>query len=212
MNENERIASIIKILNRLYPNNGTSLKYENNFQLAVAVILSAQCTDERVNKVTPLLFKKCKNARGFNKIAQKDLEKLVFSTGFYRAKSKNIKALAKIVCEKYGGKIPGKMAQLLELPGIARKTANVVLGEGFGIVEGVVVDTHVKRLSNRLGFTIHSNPEKIELDLIAKISRPQWWNVSNDLIWHGRKVCFARKPNCAGCKINKLCPSAFNFR
>ena len=211
-NVESRMSDVLASLRELYPNQGTALKFGSVFQLAVAVILSAQCTDVRVNIVTKELFKKCKTAKDFVKIPPKKLEKLIYSTGFYRAKAKNIKGMAKIVQEKYDGQMPRKMKELLELPGVARKTANIILSEGYGIVEGIAVDTHVRRLSNRLGLTTNHDPVKIEQDLMSLAPQNEWWFLSNGLIWHGRKVCFARKPDCAGCTMNKFCPSAFKAK
>ncbi|MCR4335990.1 MAG: endonuclease III [archaeon] len=209
--QKQRMQKTISILKKLYPSDGTALKFDSVFQLTIAVILSAQCTDVRVNMVTKELFKKHKTPEDFVKIPQTDLEKIIYSTGFYHAKAKNIKGMAKIVHEKYKNKVPKTMNELLELPGVARKTANIVLSEGYGIIDGIAVDTHVRRLSNRLGFTAFQNPEIIERDLMGLVPKSEWWNISNMLIWHGRKVCASRKPKCADCKLNKLCPSAFVF-
>jgi len=208
MNKKERMQKTLKILNKLYPD-GTALRSTSVFQLAISVILSAQCTDVRVNIVTKELFKKYKKPIDFVKMSQKDLEKIIFSTGFYRAKAKNIKGMAQIVHEKYKDKVPKTMEELLELPGVARKTGNIILSAGYGIVEGIAVDTHVKRLSNRLGFTKSQNPVIIEQDLMQLAPKEKWTDLSNQLIWHGRRVCEARKPNCEGCKLNDFCPSAF---
>jgi len=207
----ERMHKAIKILNSLYKGEKTGLKHKSVFQLAVAVILSAQCTDQRVNIVTKELFKNFKTPKDFVNISQKDLEKIIFSSGFYHAKAKNIKGMAKIVYERYNGKVPKTMEELLELPGVARKTANIILTSGFGIVEGIAVDTHVKRLSNRLGFTESQNPEIIERDLMELVPKKDWSDLSIMLIWHGRRICDSRKPKCSECKLNKLCPSAFSF-
>lgn len=207
--DKEKMGKVLEVLKKLYNDNGTALKFGSVFQLAVAVILSAQCTDARVNIVTGELFKKIKTAQDFVKIPQKELEKLIYSTGFYRAKAKNLKGMAKAVVENHGWQMPKKMGELIVLPGIGRKTANIILSEGYGIIEGVAVDTHVKRLSNRLGLTKSQNPIIIEQDLMGKAPKKDWWFLSNGLIWHGRKVCFARKPNCAGCRLNKICPGAF---
>ena len=208
MNQKERMQKTIQILKPLHPQ-GTALKFDSIFQLAIAVILSAQCTDTRVNIVTKELFKKHKTPKDFVKLSQKDLEKIIYSTGFYRANAKNIKGMAGLVHQKFKDKVPKTMEELLELPGVARKTANIILSEGYGIVEGIAVDTHVPRLSNRLGFTESKNPVMIEKDLMDLAPREEWWNLSNMLIWHGRKVCSARKPNCSECKLNSFCPSAF---
>lgn len=208
MNKKERMQKTIQILKPLH-SGGTALKFKSVFQLAIAVILSAQCTDTRVNIVTKELFKKHKTPEDFVKLSQKDLEKIIYSTGFYRAKAKNIKGMAALVHGKFKNNVPKTMEELLELPGVARKTANIILSEGYGIVEGIAVDTHVTRLSNRLGFTKSQNAVIIERDLMELVPREEWWNLSNMLIWHGRKVCYARKPNCVECKLNPFCPSAF---
>ena len=211
MEKEERMQKVMTALDRLYPGQGTALGFDSVFQLTVAVILSAQCTDARVNMVTKELFKKHKTPSDFVKLPGENLEKIIFSTGFYRAKAKNIKAMAELVHTKFSDKVPKTMEELLTLPGVARKTANIVLTEGYGIVDGIAVDTHVKRLSNRLGFTVSSNPEIIERDLMGLAPKEKWGEVSNMLIWHGRRICFARKPNCQACKISKYCPSAFTF-
>jgi len=207
--QKNQMQKTIQILKKLYPTDGTALKFDSVFQLTIAVILSAQCTDVRVNIVTKELFKKYKTPKDFAKISKKILEKIIYSTGFYHAKAKNIKGMAKLVHEKYNDKVPKTMKELLELPGVARKTANIVLSAGYGIVDGIAVDTHVRRLSNRLGFTVSQNPEIIERNLMELAPKKEWWNLSNMLIWHGRKICDSRNPNCASCKLNKLCPSAF---
>ncbi len=198
----------IQLLKSHHPE-GTALKFKSVFQLAVAVILSAQCTDVRVNIVTKELFKKYKTPTDFVELPQKELEKIIYSTGFYHAKAKSIKGMANLVHEKFNDKLPKTMGELLELPGVARKTGNIILSEGYGIVDGIAVDTHVTRLSNRLGFTSHQDAVKIEKDLMELAPREEWWNLSNMLIWHGRKVCFSRKPACDKCVLNEICPSAF---
>ena len=205
----QRMHETLRILEHLYHDQGTALKFSSVFQLAVAVILSAQCTDVRVNIVSKELSKKYRTPKDFVDVPQKELEKIIYSTGFYRAKARNIKGMAKIIHEKYKDKVPDSMTELLELPGVARKTANIILSEGYGIIDGIAVDTHVTRLSNRLGFTTQHNPVKIEQDLMALAPKEEWWFLSNGLIWHGRKVCYARKPNCGGCALNRICPSAF---
>lgn len=202
---------IIRLLEKEYPKAGIQLKYRNKMQLLVAVILSAQCTDERVNKVTEKLFKKYRTVKDFAKANQKELEKQIFSTGFYKNKAKNIILTAKTLQNKFNGKIPSTMNELLLLPGVARKTANVVLQNGFNKVEGIVVDTHVKRLSNRIGLSFEKTPEKIEKDLMKKINKKHWKKISNLLIFHGRKVCKAKRPLCQKCVLNKQCISAFKF-
>lgn len=179
-------------------------------QLLVATILSAQCTDERVNQVTPALFNKFPDAPSFANADLAELENLVRSTGFYRNKAKNIKAACQMIVNEFGGVVPKRMEQLLQLPGVARKTANVVLAHAYGINAGVTVDTHVKRLSNRLGLTEHTDPIRIERDLMRLLPQPDWENWSIRLIYHGRAICKARSPACEACHLAELCPSAFN--
>ncbi len=204
----QRALEILIRLKRLYPNATCTLNYETPVQLLVATILSAQCTDERVNKVTPELFRRFPDAVAIAKADLPQLETLVRSTGFYRNKAKNIQAACRTIVEKFGGKVPKTMEQLLELPGVARKTANVVLAHAYGINQGVTVDTHVKRLSNRLGLTENSDPIRIERDLIRLLPQPDWENWSIRLIYHGRAVCTARNPKCHACALADLCPSA----
>ena len=212
MDEKRRASEILRILKKPYQSKPTtSLSYNNTVQLLVAVILSAQCTDARVNIVVRPLFKKYKTAKDFANADRKTFEKEIRSTGFYRNKAKNIINACKIIDEQYDGKVPKTMPELLHLPGVARKTANIVLSEGYGIIDGIAVDTHVTRLSNRLGFTKHKNPEKIEQDLMQLSPHKDWGEISLRLIWHGRAVCKARKPLCGSCPVNKLCPSAFSF-
>lgn len=204
------IPQMLKILKKEHAKERScGLRYRSPLQLMVATILSAQCTDERVNKVTPGLFKKYKTLKDFANAKQASFEKDIRSTGFYKNKAKNIIAAAKMIQNDFKGRIPKTMEELIKLPGVARKTANIILSEGFGKIEGIAVDTHVKRLSNRLRLTKNSDPKKIEQDLMKKIPKRDWWNISSLLIWHGRKVCNARKPNCKQCKLNKMCPSAF---
>lgn len=207
----KRALKILKLLDTGYPGAGMALKYGNNFQLLVAVILSAQCTDKKVNEVTAPIFKRYKTSQGFAKLSQVKFEKMIHSTGFYRAKAKNILATAKIVSEKFGGNVPKSMADILTLKGVARKTANVILGNAYGIVEGIAVDTHVLRLSNRLGFTDKSDPVKIEQDLMALLPRGEWFRTTYRLIEHGRAVCKAQDPRCDMCPLARMCPSAFQF-
>ena len=204
----ERIDAIIQRLHEAYPAAECALHHRNAFELLVATILSAQCTDERVNKVTPALFARFPTPDAMAGADREELEALIRSTGFYHNKAKNIQGAAQRLVSAYGGVVPQTMAELLTLPGVARKTANVVLGVIFGIADGVVVDTHVKRLSNRLGLTTQSDPEKIERDLQAIAPRGEWINLSHLLIFHGRQVCDARKPRCAVCSLSALCPSA----
>ncbi|VVC03387.1 G/T mismatches repair enzyme [Candidatus Burarchaeum australiense] len=200
---------IIALLKKEYPKAGVALKFGEPLQLLVATILSAQCTDERVNAVTPALFKRYRTAKDYANADLKELETLVHSTGFYKNKARNIKAAAAMIVSRFGGKVPEDMADLLLLPGVARKTANVVLGGAFGKVEGIVVDTHVARVSQLLGLTRNKEPAKIEQDLMTVVPRGEWWRFSNCLIAHGRRVCIARRPKCDLCVLNKLCPSSW---
>jgi len=205
----KNVKEIIRILKKEYPDAKIALRFKDTWQLLVATILSAQCTDERVNKVTPLLFKKYKGISDYANAKLEEFENDIRSTGFYKNKAKNIIAAAKKVLSEFNGNVPNTMEGLTGLPGIGRKTANVILSSGFGIVEGIVVDTHVIRLSNRMGLTKSSNPDKIEQDLMKIIPKNDWAVFSHLLILHGRKICKARRPLCGECKINKLCPSAF---
>jgi len=204
----KRTREIIRKLKRTYPGAKCSLNHSNPFELLIATILSAQCTDERVNIVTADLFRKYRKPEDYLKVPPRELEKDIQSTGFFRNKTKSIQGTSKMLTEAYGGQVPQTMDELLELPGVARKTANVVLGSAFGINEGIVVDTHVTRLANRLGLTKQTDAERIESDLKPLVPREQWTLFSHWLIWHGRRRCDARKPDCAGCEIRKLCPSA----
>jgi len=211
MTARERAKELIQILPRVYPNAHTELNFKNPLQLLVATILSAQCTDKRVNMVTPALFAKYRTAGDYATAPQSELEKAIQSTGFFRNKAKNIRGAASAIVEKYRGRVPDTMDELRELPGIGRKTANVVLGNAFGKNEGIVVDTHVARVSQRLGLTKHNDPVKIEQDLMKLVPKEHWTDWSHWLIWHGRRRCFARKPDCLGCEIFKLCPSGKMF-
>ena len=202
-----RLDRIVSTLRSTYPNAHCALHFKTPLQLLIATILSAQSTDKRVNLVTPELFKKYKSARAFAKSDPADLEEMVHSTGFFRNKAKNIRAACAIIDKEHGGKVPDDMEQLVALPGVARKTANVVLGVAFGIADGVVVDTHVGRLSVRLGFSTETRPEKIEQDLMTKVPRQAWIELSHLLITHGRGPCKARKPDCANCTVVDLCES-----
>ena len=207
VNKKKKALEILAILKTLYPNATCSLDYTTPVQLLVATILSAQCTDERVNKVTPHLFAKFPDAQSLAHAPREEIESLVRSTGFFRNKAKNIQGACLKIMEEYNGEVPQTMAQLLTLPGVARKTANVVLAHGFGIIEGVTVDTHVKRLSNRLGLSKSSQPVQIEKDLMKLLPQPEWENFSISIIYHGRAVCNARKPQCDICTLAYLCPS-----
>jgi endonuclease-3 len=204
----QRAIEILVRLKKLYPDATCSLNYETPVQLLVATILAAQCTDERVNKVTPALFAKFPDARSLANADILELEELVRSTGFYHNKAKNIQGACRQIVAEFEGEVPRQMEQLLTLPGVARKTANVVLAHAFGIIQGVTVDTHVKRLTNLLGLTEHSDPIKIERDLMRLIPQPDWENFSIMTIYHGRAVCKARKPDCANCDLAELCPSS----
>lgn len=206
----QRALEILVRLKRLYPDATCSLTYATPVQLMVATILSAQCTDERVNMVTPELFRRFPDAPALAKAEVAELETLVRSTGFYRNKAKNIQAACQRIVSEYGGQVPQVMEDLLTLAGVARKTANVVLAHGFGINMGVTVDTHVRRLSQRLGLTQQDQPVKIERDLMKLLPQADWENWSIRLIYHGRAVCNARKPECERCELADLCPSAGN--
>ena len=207
----KRSQEILVLLKHLYPDATCSLNYETPVQLLVATILSAQCTDERVNLVTPALFKRFPDAPSLAAANREELETLIRSTGFYRNKAKNIQGACQKIVEDFGGEVPKRMEDLLQLPGVARKTANVVLAHAYGIIEGVTVDTHVKRLSGRLGLTEHTDPVRIERDLMALLPQPDWENFSIRLIYHGRAVCKARQPICQICQLAHLCPSAGLF-
>ncbi len=205
----EQIQAITAELRRLYPDARCSLNFTNPLELLIATQLSAQCTDERVNIVTADLFKKYRSVEGYATVSQEELEQDIRSTGFYRNKAKNIRATAQRIITNYGGEVPRTMEDLLTLPGVARKTANVVLGNAFGIVEGFVVDTHIGRLARRFGWTTHEDPVKVEQDLMRLIPQQDWLDLSHMLIYHGRAICLARKPLCEKCTLAKLCPSAF---
>jgi endonuclease III len=206
-----RAAKIIELLEKLYSEAKIALHYTNPLQLLIATILSAQATDEQINKITPALFKKYRLAEDFANADLKELEQQIKSSGFYHNKAKNIQNCCKMLVEKYGGKVPRTMTELLELPGVARKTANIVLQNAYGLIEGIAVDTHVRRLSQRLGLSEKDDPNKIEQDLMRLVPKEQWMRITDLLIWHGRQVCTAKKPNCAGCLLNMICPCAFAF-
>lgn len=200
-----RVRAIRKGLDAAYPAAECELRHENPFQLLVATILSAQCTDQRVNMVTPGLFAKYPTAKDFAYANPRAIENEIRSTGFFRNKTQSILGASKRLVEHFGGRVPQTMEEILTLPGVARKTGNVVLGTAFGIASGVVVDTHVLRLSKRLDLTKHDDPKKVEQDLMQVIPKEKWIHFSHQLIWHGRRVCFARKPNCAECHLERLC-------
>jgi endonuclease III len=204
-----RTRVVIRRLKRVYPGAKCSLNHSNPFELLVATILSAQCTDERVNMVTADLFRKYRKPEDYLKVPPRELEKDIQSTGFFRNKTKSLQGTAKMLTEQYHGEVPQTMDELLELPGVARKTANVVLGNAFDIHAGVVVDTHVTRLSHRLGFTQQKTAEKIEQDLIPIVPKKDWVIFPHLMIYHGRKICKARTPLCAECVVEKQCPSSY---
>jgi endonuclease-3 len=206
-----RVAKVIEVLEKEHPDARIVLNYTNPLELLVATILSAQCTDERVNIVTKILFKKYRSAEDYANVDLEVLEQDIRSAGFFRNKAKNIKGCCRMLVEKFESQVPKTMEDILELPGVARKTANVVLSNVYGVVEGIAVDTHVRRLVQRLGFTANRDPTKIELDLMKLIPKNKWMKFSDLLIFHGRRVCAAKKPKCGACVVNKLCPSAFTF-
>lgn len=208
MEKKDRIIKIIDILKQLYPHSRTALKFHTLLEILVATILSAQCTDKKVNEVTPKLFQKYRKAEDFVQAERKELEQEIRSTGFYRNKAKNIQAAAEKIIKNFSGNVPSNMDDLLTLPGVARKTANIVLSGGFKKAEGIAVDTHVKRLSGRLGLSSEKNPDKIEKDLISLAPKKEWLHFNYMLVNHGRKICQARKPLCGECSLNHLCPSA----
>ena len=211
MTARERVAQLVKAFPKVYPDAHTELNFKNPLELLIATILSAQCTDKRVNMVTPALFKKYRTAADYAKAPPAELEKAIKSTGFFRSKTKSIRGATSTIATKFGGRVPDTMEKLRELPGVGRKTANVVLGNAFHKDEGIVVDTHVIRLSQRLGLTKQTDPEKIERDLMKLVPREHWTNWSHWLIWHGRRRCYARKPDCAHCEVFRLCPSGKIF-
>ncbi len=203
-----RVRHVIAALRKAYPDAQCELRHSSPLELLVATILSAQCTDKQVNLVTPELFRRYRSAADYAAAPVEDLEATIRRLGFFRTKARSIRRCCRALVERHQGDVPRTMAELVELEGVGRKTANVVLGNAFGLTEGVVVDTHVMRLSQRLGLTKHQQPEKIERDLMSLVPRRQWTVFSHWLIWHGRRRCFARKPDCAGCELRRLCPSA----
>ncbi|RME49188.1 MAG: endonuclease III [Chloroflexi bacterium] len=203
-----RLPEIVRRLREVHPDAKCALDHTNPLQLLVATILSAQCTDERVNQVTPALFEKYPTAAAFASADRAELEEAIRPTGFYRQKARYIQEACQIIAHEYDGQVPADMESLLKLPGVARKTANVVLGVAFEIADGIVVDTHVKRLAQRLALTQETSPEKIERDLMALVPREDWIDLAHLLIFHGRRVCQARKPDCSNCVLSDLCPSA----
>jgi len=206
-----RASTIIRLLEKEYPQAKIALRYSNPVELLVATILSAQCTDERVNKVTETLFKKYRKAEDYAEADLGELELDIKPTGFFRNKAKNIKQTSRILVDRFNSQVPKTMEELLQLPGVARKTANIVLQNAYDITEGIAVDTHVRRLSKRLGLTENEDPSKIEQDLMGIIPKNEWMRITDLLIFLGRNVCVAKKPKCAACVLNKICPSAFTF-
>lgn len=202
------VLQILSLLKKHYPHAHIALTYSTHWELLTAVMLSAQCTDVMVNKVTERLFKKYKSITDYANADREELEQDIKSTGFYRNKAKNLKAAAHLILKKWNGDIPETMEEMLEIPGVARKTAHVVLGNAYGVVAGIAVDTHVGRLSRRLGFTQHTDPEKIEKDLMRLFDKKEWFGLTYKLIDHGRSICDAKKPKCDMCFLNKLCPYA----
>ena len=211
LNPKKRALRIIELLEKEHSGAEIALDYKNPLELLVATILSAQCTDERVNIVTKQLFNKYKTAEDYANAELAQLEQDIRSTGFYRNKAKHLKNCCRMLVEKYHSQVPRTMAELLELPGVARKTANIVLTNAYGIVEGIAVDTHVRRLTQRLGLTENEDPAKIEVDLMQLVPRDKWVRIADLLVFHGRRVCAAKKPQCHACVLSKLCPSAFTF-
>jgi endonuclease-3 len=206
-----RVSQIIELLEKAHPDAKIALTYTNPLELLIATILSAQCTDARVNIVTKTLFKKYRTAKDYADADLKTLEQDIKTTGFYHNKARNIKKCCQMLVEKYDGKVPRTMEEMLELPGVARKTANIVLQNAYGVVEGIAIDTHVRRVAKRLGLTENDNPDKIEQDLMHIVSKKSWMRITDLLIFHGRRICTAKKPDCAGCALNQICPSAFTF-
>jgi endonuclease III len=204
----ERIPEIVSILRREFPDSRTALEFRNPFQILVATVLAAQSTDEQVNKVTPALFARYPAAAALAAADRSELETAIHSTGFFRNKARSLLGAAKRIVEVYGGKVPDTMEDLVTLPGVARKTANIVLAAGFGKAEGIAVDTHVRRLAGRLGLSGETDPVKIERDLMAIVPRQEWLDFNFLLVDHGRKTCRARKPDCPSCPVRRLCPSA----
>jgi endonuclease-3 len=206
-----KVLKIVELLEKEHPDAKIALHYTNPLELLVATILSAQCTDERVNIVTKTLFEKYKTAEDYANADLKELEKDIKSTGFYRNKARNIKKCCQMLIEKFNSQVPKTMEEMLELPGVARKTANIVLSNAFEVIEGIAVDTHVRRLAKRLGLTEHEDPNKIEESLMEIVPKDQWMKITDLLIFHGRRVCLAKKPKCGICVLNRICPSAFKF-
>jgi len=206
-----RVLKIIELLEKEHPDAKIALDYTSPLELLVATILSAQCTDKRVNIVTKTLFKKYRKTEDYANVDLKELEKDIRPTGFYRNKARNIKKCCQILVEKFNSEVPKTMEEMLKLTGVARKTANIVLSNAYGVIGGIAVDTHVRRLTRRLGLSEHENPNKIEDDLMKTVPKTHWKRITDLLIFHGRRICVAKKPKCGICVLNKVCPSAFTF-
>jgi endonuclease-3 len=206
-----KVLKIVELLEKEHPDAKIALHYTNPLELLVATILSAQCTDERVNIVTKTLFEKYKTAEDYANADPKEFEEDIRSTGFYRNKARNIKKCCQMLVENFNSQVPKTMEEILTLPGVARKTANIVLSNAFGVIEGIAVDTHVRRLAKRLGLTEHEDPNKIEESLMKIVPKEYWMKITDLLIFHGRRVCIAKKPKCGICVLNRICPSAFKF-
>jgi len=206
-----RALKVMELLEKEHADAKIALHYSNPLELLVSTILSAQSTDEQINKITKSLFKKYRTTEDYANADLEELEQDIKSSGFYHNKAKNIKNCCKMLVEKHNGRVPKTMAELIELPGVARKTANIVLFNAYGIIAGVAVDTHVRRLAQRLGLTENEDPAKIELDLMNLVPKDKWMRITDLLIFHGRRVCIAKKPRCDVCVLNKICPSAFTF-
>jgi endonuclease-3 len=211
IDQKARMTRVIDLLEREYPDTKTALTFRNPLEILIATILSAQCTDKKVNEVTATLFQKYKTPEDYARADLRKLEKEIRPTGFYHNKAKNIKKCCQVLLEKFNGKVPTTMEEMLELPGVARKTANIVLSNAYDVIVGIAVDTHVFRLAHRLGFSDKKDPNKMERDLMDLVPKEKWMRITDLLIAHGRSICNAKKPNCAGCVVNKLCPSAFSF-
>ncbi len=211
MNPQQRAVKVVELLEKEYPEAKIALHYVDPLELLIATILSAQATDKQINKITKMLFKKYRKPEDYAKVDIKELEQDIRGSGFYHNKAKNIKAASQLLVQKYHSKVPKTMDEIMELPGVARKTANIVLQNAFGVVEGIAVDTHVRRTSKRLGLTENEDPNKIEQDLMKIVPRNKWKIITDLLITLGRKVCKARVPKCDICILNKICPSAFTF-
>ena len=209
--EPERVRNILDTLKKMYPDAKCALNFTNHLELLISVILSAQCTDNMVNKVTPALFKRYKSASDFAEANPRELERMIFSCGFYRAKAANIIKAGAVLRDKFHSQVPKTMEELIEIPGVARKTANVVLGNAHGLVQGIAVDTHVRRVSQRLGLTKNNDPVKIEQDLMKLLPREEWFLITYRLIEHGRHICDAKKPLCPECPLRPFCPSSAIF-